>query len=346
MTSISDRFYSSFPREFGLKRRVMKTKSSFWDAVNLHNGKMNCYTNLYDYKEHTEWGKPIFDSAIWDRVIWDFDGDNSFELTKQVSDHLTENNILHTNVFSGRGYHIYSFIDPALQSPQFAIRGYQTEVCRELGIPLSVSSGLDPTSIANGTKIIRIIGTMNTRAEGRRACLGIPKTMLQGTHDSVRDYAKKPHSKLWALGKVAADLAPFDSESINFATKYDSDIDFEFEGVPIIEEQLPPCIMSILKDENVKDDGRQIVASYLSFAAREGIDPQNLTFDAKSEATDIVMQALDEFGQGKKWKRYMPRRRVANVIDNILNPYSCNRTEQLGLCCEPNCKFADGGSKL
>ena len=344
MTSISDRFYSSFPREFGLKRRVMKTRSSFWDAVNLHNGKMNCYTNLYDYKEHTEWGKPVFDSAIWDRVIWDFDGDNSFELTKQVSDHLTENNILHTNVFSGRGYHIYSFIDPTIQSPQFAIRGYQTQVCRELGIPLSVDSGLDPTSIANGTKIIRIIGTMNTRAEGRRACLGIPKTMLQESHSSVRDYAKKPHSKLWALGNIAADLAPFDSESINFATKYDGDLDFEFEGVPITEDILPPCIKGILENENVKDDGRQIVASYLSFVAREGIDPQNLTFDAKSEATDIVVQAIAEFGKGPKWRRYMPKRRVANVIDNILNPYSCNRTDQLGLCCEPNCKFSDGSS--
>jgi hypothetical protein len=342
---ISSRFYSSFPREFGLKRRVVKTKSDFWKAVNLHNGKMNCYTNLYDYTEHTEWGKPIYESAIWDRVIWDFDGDNAFELTQQLSAHLEENNILHTNVFSGRGYHIYSFIKPELQSPQYAIRCYQTEVCKDLGIPLSVDSGLDPTSIANGTKIIRIIGTMNTRAEGRRACLGVKKSMLQTSHESIREYAKKPHFKLWGIGENDADLASFDSESLNFHTSYDGDLDFEFEGVPITREAIAPCIMSLLDNPNVKDDGRQIVASYLAYVAREGIDPQNLSYDAKEEATDIVMQAIDEFSHpdSVKWKRYMQRRRVSNVIDNILNPYSCNRTEQLGFCVEPGCKFSDGG---
>lgn len=342
---ISRRFYSSFPREFGLKRRVVKTKKDFWDSVNLHNGKMNCYTNLYDYKEHTEWGKPDYNSAIWDRVIWDFDGANAFELTKQLSDHLTENNILHTNVFSGRGYHIYSFIDPNLMSPQYAIRGYQTEVCRELGIPLSVDSGLDPTSIANGTKIIRIIGTMNTRAEGRRACLGIPQSMLSSSHEEVREYAKKPHFKLWGIGNEVADLTTFDSESINFGTKYDGDLEFEFEGVPITDDAIAPCIMSLLQNKDVKDDGRQIVASYLAYVAREGIDPQNLTYDAKEEATDIVLSAINEFQHpdSVKWNRYMKRRRVSNVIDNILNPYSCNRTEQLGFCVEPGCKFSDGG---
>jgi len=335
MTSnLIDRFYSSFPREFGLKRRVVKTKSEFWKSVNLHNGKMNCYTNLYDYAEHTEWGKPIYESAIWDRVIWDFDGNNSFELMQQVSNHLTETNILHTNVFSGRGYHIYSFIEPELQVPQFAIRGYQTEVCKDLGIPLSVESGLDPTSIANGTKIIRIIGTMNTRAEGRRACLGMPPRLLSQSHDAVREYALRPHTKLWGLGSLSADISSFDSERQIFTTDFDGDPVELDDAVPILHEEIPECIHKILADKDVKDTGRQVVMSYLAFLAREGVDPQALTYEARQTATDIVMKAIEDFSnpESNKWRKYTPRRRVANVIDNIVNPYSCNRLQDMGLC--------------
>ena len=304
---------------------------------------MNCYTTLYDYDETTEWGKPIYESCIWDRVLWDFDneGDLANELMNQLSDHLKEINNLHTNVFSGRGYHCYSFIKPELQSPSYAIRQYQTELCKDLGIPLDVKSGLDPTSIANGTKIIRIIGTMNTRAEGRRACLSIPKSMLRAGHTAIREHAKIPHTKIYKRGNVEIDLSAYDIERVDFSTQYGGDpIELE-DAVPIMKEELPSCIWNLLQDIDVKDDGRQVVMSYLAFLAREGVEPNALSYGARQTATDIVMKAIEDFAHPEsiKWRKYTPRRRVSNVIDNILHPYSSNRLKTMGLCnCEGECQ--------
>lgn len=343
LRTLSSRFYSQFPREFGLKRRIVKSKEDFWKQVNLHNGKMNCYTTLYDYEEHTEWGKPIYESCIWDRMLWDFDneGELANELMTQLSDHLTDQKILHTNVFSGRGYHLYQFNKPELQSPAYAIRAYQSEVCKDLGIPMDVKAGLDPTSIANGTKIIRILGTMNTRAEGRRACLSIPRSMLRAGHTAVRDFAKVPSMKLHKVGKVEIDLSSYDIEAVDFSTTFDGD-PIELDGTtPIMKEELPQCIWNLLQDVDVKDDGRQVVMSYLAFLAREGIDPKHLSYNARQTATDIVMKAIEEFSnpESTKWKKYTPRRRVSNVIDNILHPYSSTRLKSMGLCnCEGECQ--------
>ena len=345
LKSLSSRFYSQFPREFGLKRRIVKTEDEFWRKVNQHNGVMNCYTTLYDYEEHTEWGKPIYESCIWDRMIWDFDneGDLANELMIQLSDHLCENDILHTNVFSGRGYHNYTFCSPNLQSPAYAIRAYQSEVCKDLGIELDVQNGLDPTSIANGTKIIRIIGTMNTRSSARRACLSMPRSMLRSGHETVREYARVPHTIIHKSGKVEIDLTSYDIESVDFNTEYDGD-PIELSGeVPIMKEELPPCIIALLNNVDVKDDGRQVVMSYLAFLAREGVEPAALTYDSRQVATDVVMHAIEEHSNEEsiKWRKYAPRRRVSNVIDNILHPYSCNRLESMRLCVEPGCRFVD-----
>ena len=350
LRSLSSRFYSQFPREFGLKRRIVKTEADFWRQVNLHNGKMNCYTTLYDYDEQTEWGKPIYESCIWDRMLWDFDneGDLANELMLQLTDHLVSSDILHTNVFSGRGYHNYTFCKPNLQSPAYAIRAYQAEVCKDLGISMDVKNGLDPTSIANGTKIIRIIGTMNTRAEGRRACLSIPRSMLRAGHTAVREHARIPNMKMHKVGKVEIDLSSYDIEAVDFNTVYGGEAIELGEATPIMKEELPPCIVSLLDNPNVKDDGRQVVMSFLGYLAREGVEPKALTYDSRQQATDIVMQAIAEHSnpETSKWKKYTPRRRVSNVIDNILHPYSCNRLRDMGLCvdeCKTNSMCSLGG---
>jgi len=346
MSTLSSRFYSTFPREFGLKRRIVHSEEDFWNSVNRHNGLMNCYTNLYDYAEHTEWGKPVFESCIWDRMIWDFDneGDLANELTVQVSDYLKEKNILHTNVFSGRGYHIYSFCNPQLESPSFAVRNFQEEVCKDLGIPLHVKDGLDPTSIANGTKIIRIIGTMNIREEARRVCRGVSTRDIKLGHSHVRELCKTSTRKLWKRGSVDIDLSAYDKERVDFSTDYDIQLEAD-DITEIYVEELAPCIRALLENPDVNDLGRQVTASWLSFLARDGLEPGALTRDARRAATKVVCKAIADFGDNsnRKWSKYMPERRVANVIDNILNPYSCKRMEAQGMCTEPGCSMSDGG---
>tara|TARA_Y100000593_G_C4322446_1_gene344626 strand:- start:10323 stop:10820 length:498 start_codon:yes stop_codon:yes gene_type:complete len=165
--------------------------------------------------------------------------------------------------------------------------------------------------------------------------------MLRAGHTAVRDFAKVPSMKLHKVGKVEIDLSSYDIEAVDFSTTFDGD-PIELDGTtPIMKEELPQCIWNLLQDVDVKDDGRQVVMSYLAFLAREGIDPKHLSYNARQTATDIVMKAIEEFSnpESTKWKKYTPRRRVSNVIDNILHPYSSTRLKSMGLCnCEGECQ--------
>ena len=68
-----------FPREvwpsankqtntFGSKRIVVDNQEEFNSWVNAHNGKMNCFTSVYDYKEYTN-KHEVVSTVIIDRIF-------------------------------------------------------------------------------------------------------------------------------------------------------------------------------------------------------------------------------------------------------------------------------------
>ena len=55
-----------------MKRQIVKNSQEFVDWVNLFNGKMNCYTTVYDYEHYAENAK-VESSIILDRMFLDYD---------------------------------------------------------------------------------------------------------------------------------------------------------------------------------------------------------------------------------------------------------------------------------
>ena len=63
-----------------MRRRVVKTKSEYIDWFNQYNGKMNCYTTVYDFEDIND-NTQIDSSVILDRMFLDFDAhDKPLEL--------------------------------------------------------------------------------------------------------------------------------------------------------------------------------------------------------------------------------------------------------------------------
>jgi len=130
-----------FPREvwpsankqtntFGSKRIVVDNQEEFNSWVNAHNGKMNCFTSVYDYKEYTN-KHAVVSTVILDRIFLDFDAHHGetdkitgsqiinpdaiktcLEDLNLVCQYLTTHDYKFDMSFSGRGFHLYVYGEP------------------------------------------------------------------------------------------------------------------------------------------------------------------------------------------------------------------------------------------
>jgi hypothetical protein len=93
-----------------MKRKIVKNKQEYLDWVNAYNGRMNCYTTVYDFEVFGENTK-IDNSVILDRMFLDFDAHdeplvNAYYDFVGVCTKYLEENIKFRPYFSGQGFHI------------------------------------------------------------------------------------------------------------------------------------------------------------------------------------------------------------------------------------------------
>ena len=93
-----------------MKRKIVKNKQEYLDWVNAYNGRMNCYTTVYDFEVFGENTK-IDNSVVLDRMFLDFDAHdeplvNAYYDFVGVCTKFLEENIKFRPYFSGQGFHI------------------------------------------------------------------------------------------------------------------------------------------------------------------------------------------------------------------------------------------------
>ena len=100
-----------------MKRKKMATRNDYIEFVQAHNNRTNVYTTVYDF-EHFSEKMPIESTVIIDRIFLDFDAhedtlDKAWRDVKQVMELVIKRDYEHTLFFSGRGFHMFIFGEPA-----------------------------------------------------------------------------------------------------------------------------------------------------------------------------------------------------------------------------------------
>jgi hypothetical protein len=93
-----------------MKRQIVNNRQEFIDWVNLYNGKMNCYTTVYDFLQYSESSK-VDGSIVLDRMFLDFDAhdeplENALKDVLRITKTLLRDDIKFKMYFSGKGFHV------------------------------------------------------------------------------------------------------------------------------------------------------------------------------------------------------------------------------------------------
>ena len=100
-----------------MKRKVVLSRNDYAEFVNAQNNRTNVYTTVYDFEHFSERAK-IDSSVILDRIFLDFDAhgekiEKAYRDVKVVMELVLEQEFEYTLFFSGRGFHVFIFGEPA-----------------------------------------------------------------------------------------------------------------------------------------------------------------------------------------------------------------------------------------
>jgi len=175
-----------------MKRTIVRNKREFIDWVNAFNGKMNCYTSVYDYALFAETAE-VDNSIILDRMFLDFDAHdeplkNAFYDMSALAIILNAEDIKFTMYFSGKGFHIIVYGEKA--NDIRSIQQYYSEFS-------SLYPTLDRTGIQT-KRLKRIPNTVNLSSDGPYYCIPLTfedinlglkhilRTAKTGNHKTIR----------------------------------------------------------------------------------------------------------------------------------------------------------------
>ena len=204
--------------EIGLPRKIVTNKEAL-DFINKYNGIRAIYRTVYNFEKMNE-HKPDYNSAIIDKLFFDFDGENCWNEANKLHQFLLNENIKHYIIMSGKGYHI--FVLTTLYKPKNSkscIYNSQHYFIDKLNL------GCDNQVVGDNARLHRIPNTYNLKA--MRFCIPITKDQFKAGHEVIKIVAKKQNFiKNISIGDTLFDIEKFDYESKKFEVSIDK---FDFE---------------------------------------------------------------------------------------------------------------------
>lgn len=315
---------SKFPVEVSIDGKrvgLIQNKEQYVDFINKYNGKMNLYQTIYTF-EAFDGNKPYYETALVDSVFIDIDSKDS--KTKKEIDIITEgkkltewlhkNQLLYNIYFSGRGLHVYIYVEPSyLNNKKVALRNFSLFIKAKLDVNIDMSVAGDISRIA------RIPNTINMRSG--LYCIPITNDELK-TVGYLQELAKHQRQMIKPQGLYLLKLTKFDSKSTSYnETKTnesfsDSD-EINFEKFKEFVKDIP-CIDDIISDNEAGYKQRTLFLSWckhMGFTERES---QNL---------------LKSFLSKEKWnKSNCARGHAQKIFKYNYNLPSCKTILNLGLC--------------
>ena len=255
--------FNSYPREMGFPERTgayrcIENFKEFAKAIDAFNGRKNVYATIYSFKKINN-GKfykyPDYDTAIVDKVFFDLDSKNSVENIQTIHKILLAEDIKHTLIFSGGGFHCYvSTTICELNNKKDTVENMQRHIAKlcNLNIGEPELSDLDEHIIGDIARISRIPNTYNLK----RKCFCIPiKEEDFEKFKVLPDFkafaqVQRPMKFKW-YGKKKLESDKFDFISKEKQNIYNIEIpDGKIDIADFGEERMWNCIKKMLVDRS------------------------------------------------------------------------------------------------
>jgi len=214
------------------------------------------YTSVYCFPEiRTEEGrkKPVYESAILDKMFFDLDSDNCFENTHKLHKWCVKNDYKHTVVFSGRGFHVYIFtsLEHKLRNKKGALTNAQRFIADKVGLSIGESKekDLDEKIIGDICRITRIPNTYHIVA--KRFCIPLTRDQFEkSTFVELKELATKQNKVTNIItGRKVFDMDIFDCEPDTYNGNHIEEKVIEVNTEDLIPRmtKVPPCVANLLK---------------------------------------------------------------------------------------------------
>jgi len=347
-----------FPREvwpsankqtttFASKRKLVHSQDEFNSWVKTYNGKMNCFTSVYDYEEYTH-KQAVVSTVILDRVFLDFDAHHG-EVNKQTGaqsisaeqiqlcyeDLLDVLGFLHVKdykynmSFSGRGFHVYVYGEPTTDIRRL------TAFFNEM--KSITSNGTLDSSAISSRRLRRISNTMNMKASYGDGCYYcIPLTEMDiSSVEQIMELAKKPNTKPFnSKGNILVkwpEVPPIEESSI------------EARVIPVGNLPMPPCMHSAIMVGNPTDIARMYLVSWykdlllwtdpnISFTSTNVIPNKETREKIVNQITAEIKLLHEQHNVWLDFKEPITRMRVSYIIEGNYTFPNCDKLITDGYC--------------
>ena len=287
-----------------MKRKIVKNKKEFVDWINIYNGKMNCYTTVYDYDDFTDNAK-VDSSVIIDRMFLDFDAhgeplENAYEDFRAVHEYFRTYNIKHDTIFSGKGFHIIAYGE--LADDIRSVQRYYTELAKDYPT-------LDRTGIQTN-RLRRIPNTMNLSTDGFYCMPVNPREWKIGLVWEGHETKKSFGDKLIQWPKVK----PIEL----------SDVEIEVPK-PLGKIPILPCLQNAITVENPSHYARVYLVQWYRDLLSMGV--REIDESSKREVTDTIMAELNSIASQDDiwldWDESTTKKHVDFIVSRGYHAPSC-----------------------
>ena len=297
-----------------MKRVIVRNKQEFLTWVNAFNGKMNCYTTVYDF-EHFAVDSKVDSSIILDRMFLDFDAHNEplVEAWKDfivIVKELLESNIMFKMYFSGKGFHIIILGERV--NDIRSIQSTFTQLAKN-------SHTLDNTGIQTN-RLKRIPNTVNLSSKGKNGpyfCIPLNIDDINAGLNFILNKAEKGNHLTVTYGNVLQQWTKVKPIHV-------SDIEVVAPKPP---GELPilPCLYNSIMVENPGHYARAyLVQWYRDILA---IGERELTPEKNQEILEIIMKELEVIASREEvwldWDYNVTEKHVKFIVSGGYHAPSC-----------------------
>ena len=291
-----------------MKRKIVYNHKEFRQWVKQYNGRMNCYTTVYDFAEFGENTK-IDNSVVLDRMFLDFDAhdeplENAYYDFVGVCTKYLDENVKFRPYFSGQGFHIivYGEVADDIRS----IQRYYSKLATEYDT-------LDRTGIQTN-RLRRIPNTQNMKVG--RFCIPI-NIELKPSLDDILSMANNVVADNFVFGSNLVrwpDVEPINMSSVEI------DVPKPIGKIPIL-----PCLHNAITVENPSHYARVYLVQWYRDILSMGI--RHPTQESKNEIVHTIMNELEHIAKNEEtwldWNEPTTRKYVQGIVDKGYNAPGC-----------------------